>query len=252
MPTPFTAVILAAGLGKRMKSDLPKVLHPALGKPLIDHVLAQLAPLRPARVIAIVGHKEELVRTALRGKDVHFVTQSPQLGTGHAVQAAWSEIERGAEKGSETVLILAGDMPLVRTMTLRKLLERQQADMAAVTVLTGELDDATGYGRVIRDRRGDFVKIVEEKDATPAERKVAEVNSGVYCFQRSPLGEALAFLKADNSQKEYYLTDTLAILKGRGMRVGIVQASDPRELFGVNSPEQLAMVEETLRAWGES
>jgi len=252
VPTPFTAVILAAGLGKRMKSDLPKVLHPALGKPLIDHVLAQLAPLRPARVIAIVGHKEELVRKALRGKDVHFVTQSPQLGTGHAVQAAWPEIERGAEKGSDTVLVLAGDMPLVRTMTLRKLLERQQGDMAAVTVLTGELDDATGYGRVIRDRRGDFVKIVEEKDATPAERKVAEVNSGVYCFQRGPLGEALAFLKADNSQKEYYLTDTLAILKGRGMRVGIVQASDPRELFGVNSPEQLAMVEETLRAWGES
>jgi UDP-N-acetylglucosamine diphosphorylase/glucosamine-1-phosphate N-acetyltransferase len=252
VPTPFTAVLLAAGLGKRMKSDLPKVLHPALGKPLIDHVLTQLAPLRPARVIMIVGHKEELVRKALHGKDIHFVTQSPQLGTGHAVQAAWPEIERGAEKGSDTVLVLAGDMPLVRTMTLRKLLERQQADMAAVTVLTGELDDATGYGRVIRDRRGDFVKIVEEKDATPAERKVAEVNSGVYCFQRAPLGEALASLNADNSQKEYYLTDTLAILKGRGMRVGIVQASDPRELFGVNSPEQLAMVEETLRAWGES
>lgn len=252
MANPFTAVILAAGLGKRMKSDLPKVLHPALGKPLIHHVLAQLAPLHPTRLIVVVGHKEELVRKALRGKDAHFVTQAPQLGTGHAIQTAWPEVERGAEKGGDTVLILAGDMPLVRTMTLRRLLERQQADMAAVTVLTGELDDATGYGRVIRDRRGDFVKIVEEKDATAAERKVAEVNSGVYCFQRNPLGEALALLRADNSQKEYYLTDTLAILKGRGMRIGIVQASDPRELFGVNTPDQLAMVEETLRAWGES
>jgi bifunctional N-acetylglucosamine-1-phosphate-uridyltransferase/glucosamine-1-phosphate-acetyltransferase GlmU-like protein len=164
---------------------------------------------------------------------------------------AWPEVERGAEKNAETVLVLAGDMPLVRTMTLRRLLEKHQGERGAVTFLSGELDDPAGYGRVIRDRRGDFVKIVEEKDATAAERKVAEVNSGVYAFQRAPLGEALGQLRADNTQKEYYLTDTLAILKGRGMRVGIVMASDPRELFGVNTPEQLAQVEETLRAWGE-
>ncbi|HEU5310764.1 MAG TPA: UDP-N-acetylglucosamine pyrophosphorylase, partial [Candidatus Eisenbacteria bacterium] len=115
----------------------------------------------------------------------------------------------------------------------------------------GELDDPAGYGRVVRDRRGDFVKIVEEKDATPAERKIAEVNSGVYTFRRDPLVQALGLLRADNVQKEYYLTDTLAIAKGRGMRVGVVQASDPRELFGVNTPEQLEMVEQTLRDWGE-
>jgi bifunctional UDP-N-acetylglucosamine pyrophosphorylase / glucosamine-1-phosphate N-acetyltransferase len=249
--TPFTAVVLAAGLGKRMKSDLPKVLHPALGKPLILHVLAQLHPLHPTRVVVVVGHKEELVREALGGKDVHYVTQSPQLGTGHAVQTAWPEVERGAERGAETLLVLAGDMPLVRTMTLRRLVEKHQADRSAVTFLSGELDDPAGYGRVVRDRRGDFVKIVEEKDATAAERKIAEVNSGVYCFQLKPLEEALGLLRADNTQKEYYLTDTLAILKDRGLRVGIVQASDSRELFGVNTPEQLAMVEQTLRAWGE-
>jgi len=252
MAAQFTAVILAAGLGKRMNSDLPKVLHPALGRPLVAHVLDQIAPLHPVRQIVVVGHREELVRSALKDRDVHFVTQSPQLGTGHAVQMAWEEVDRGVEKGGETVLVLAGDMPLVRTMTLRRLLERHVADMSGATFLSGELDAPSGYGRVVRDRRGDFVKIVEEKDATAAERKIVEVNSGVYAFQRKALGEALGLLRADNTQKEYYLTDTLAILKGRGMRVGIVQASDPRELFGVNTPEQLSLVDETLRAWGES
>jgi len=250
-PGPFTAVVLAAGMGKRMKSDLPKVLHQALGKPLIAHVLGQLAPLHPARVVVVVGHQEELVREALKGRDVHFVTQSPQLGTGHAVQTAFPEVEKVGEPARETVLVLAGDMPLVRTMTLRKLVERHLVDKAAITFLSGELDDPSGYGRVVRDRRGEFVKIVEEKDATPAERKVAEVNSGVYTFRRDPLVQALGLLRADNVQKEYYLTDTLAIAKGRGMRVGVVQASDPRELFGVNTPEQLEMVEQTLRDWGE-
>jgi bifunctional UDP-N-acetylglucosamine pyrophosphorylase/glucosamine-1-phosphate N-acetyltransferase len=201
--------------------------------------------------VIVVGHKEELVKEALDGRDVHYITQSPQLGTGHAVQVAWPEIEMGAEKGGDTVLILAGDMPLVRTMTLRKLIERHITDRSGVTFLSGELDDPAGYGRVIRDRRGDFQKIVEEKDATAAERKVAEVNSGVYCFRRDILKDALASLGADNEQKEYYLTDTLALVKARGLRVGVVQASDPRELFGVNTPEQLSMVEQTLRAWGE-
>src|SRR5437899_2596277 len=141
MNVPFTAVILAAGLGKRMNSDLPKVLHPALGRPLVAHVLAQVAPLHPVRVVVVVGHREELVRAALQGRDVHFVTQSPQLGTGHAVQTAWQEVEQGGAKGGETVLVLAGDMPLVRTMTLRRLLERHAADMSGVTLRSGELDD---------------------------------------------------------------------------------------------------------------
>ena len=251
MTAPFTAVVLAAGMGKRMNSDLPKVLHMALGKPLVVHVLGQLAPLHPARIAVVVGHREDLVRQALDGRDLHFATQSPQLGTGHAVQMAWPEVEQGGEKGADTILVLAGDMPLVRTMTLRKLLERHAGERNAVTFLSGELDDPKGYGRVVRDRRGDFVKIVEEKDATAAERKLAEVNSGVYAFQRGPLSEALGMLRADNTQKEYYLTDTLSILKGRGMRVGVVMTSDPREMFGVNTPEQLAQVEETLRAWGE-
>jgi bifunctional UDP-N-acetylglucosamine pyrophosphorylase/glucosamine-1-phosphate N-acetyltransferase len=242
-------VILAAGMGKRMNSDLPKVLHPALGIPLVHHVLDRLDPLHPERVVLVVGHKAELVRGACHARGVHFVTQSPQLGTGHAAQMAWPEIEAGSP---ERVLVLAGDMPLVRTETLRRLLERHAREGNGVTVLTGTLADPAGYGRVIRDEDGRFVKIVEEKDATAAERAVAEVNSGIYVFDRGPLKEALASLRADNKQKEYYLTDTLAYLRGRGLGVGIEPASDESELMGVNTVDQLAEVERRLLAAGIS
>lgn len=243
---PFAAVVLAAGLGKRMNSDLPKVLHPALGRPLVLHVLEQIDPLKPRVTVVVVGHRAPLVREALRGRDVVFAEQIPQLGTGHAVQMAWLALRAGPG----TLLVLAGDMPLIRTATLKRLLERHEREGNAVTFLSGVLDDPAGYGRVIRDAGGEFVKIVEEKDATPAERAVAEVNSGIYCFSRDRLELALGFLRADNRQQEYYLTDTLSLIKGQGGRIGVEQASDSRELLGVNNPEQLAMVEEALRAWG--
>ena len=248
MKAPFTAVVLAAGLGKRMSSDLPKVLHPALGRPLLHHVLDRLDPLKPKLTVVVVGHRASLVRNSLRGRRVSFAEQVPQLGTGHAVQMAWSALE----PGPDTLLVLAGDMPLIRTATLKRLLERHAREGNAVTFLSGILEDPAGYGRVIRDSKDEFVKIVEEGDATPEERSVTEVNSGIYCFLRGPLQEALGFLRADNRQQEYYLTDTLSFIKGRGGRIGVERASDSRELFGVNNPEQLAMVEEALRAWGES
>jgi UDP-N-acetylglucosamine diphosphorylase/glucosamine-1-phosphate N-acetyltransferase len=244
----FTAVVLAAGLGKRMNSDLPKVLHPALGKPLLLHVLGQLDPLKPALTVVVVGHRAALVREALRDREVLFAEQSPQLGTGHAVQMAWASVE----KGPDTLLVLAGDMPLIRTATLKRLLERHAREGNGVTFLSGVLEDPAGYGRVIRDREDGFVKIVEERDASPEERAVAEVNSGIYCFARAPLQEALGFLRADNRQQEYYLTDTLSFIKSRGGRIGVERAPDARELFGVNNPEQLAMVEQALRDWGSS
>ena len=245
---PFTAVVLAAGLGKRMNSDLPKVLHPALGKPLLLHVLGQLDPLAPALTVVVVGHRAPLVREALQGRDVLFAEQSPQLGTGHAVQMAWAAIE----KGPDTLLVLAGDMPLIRTATLERLLQRHAQEGNAVTFLSGVLEDPAGYGRVIRDGADGFRKIVEERDATPEERAVAEVNSGIYCFSRAPLHEALGTLRADNRQQEYYLTDTLTHIQAHGGRIGVERASDARELFGVNNPDQLAMVERALRDGGRS
>ncbi len=245
----FQAVVLAAGMGKRMNSDLPKVLHPALGTPLVHHVLDRLDPLRPERVILVVGHKEELVRASCAPRGVRFVTQSPQLGTGHAVQVAWGEIAlAAAEAGAERILVLAGDMPLVRTETLRRLLERHAAEGNGVTFLSGTLADPSGYGRVIRDGAGRFVKIVEEKDATAEERAVAEVNSGIYCFDLTPLQDALASLRTDNQQKEYYLTDALSHMRGKGFGVGIEPATHESELIGVNTTEQLAEVERHLTA----
>jgi UDP-N-acetylglucosamine diphosphorylase/glucosamine-1-phosphate N-acetyltransferase len=251
---PFIAVVLAAGLGKRMGSDLPKVLHQALGRPLIHHVLGHVDPLRPARTVVVVGHRAPLVEESLAGRGVRLAMQAPQLGTGHAVQVAWPEIEVPAgEPGAEatTVLVLAGDMPLVRRETLRALLSRHAREGNDVTFLSGVLEDPSGYGRVIRGPGGEFLRIVEEKDATSEERAVREVNSGVYCFARARLKEALRFLRADNRQAEYYLTDTLSFLRDRGGRIGVEQATDPRELFGVNTPEQLALVESVLREWGE-
>ena len=171
---PFTAVVLAAGLGKRMNSDLPKVLHPALGRPLLLHVLGQLDPLKPRLTVVVVGHRASLVMEALAGRGVAFAEQTPQLGTGHAVLMAWPAVE----KGPDTLLVLAGDMPLIRTATLRRLLERHDREGNGVTFLSGMLEDPAGYGRVIRDGRDEFVKIVEERDATPEERAVAEVRIG--------------------------------------------------------------------------
>jgi bifunctional UDP-N-acetylglucosamine pyrophosphorylase/glucosamine-1-phosphate N-acetyltransferase len=242
----FQAVVLAAGMGKRMNSDLPKVLHPALGKPLILHVLDRLEPLGPGRVVLVVGHKEELVREACASRVVRYVTQRPQRGTGHAVQVAWDEIAQGAER----VLVVAGDMPLVRTVTLRRLLERHAREGNGATFLSGALADPGGYGRVLRDAAGSFARIVEEKDATPEERAVSEVNSGIYCFDRTPLRAALDSLRADNKQREYYLTDTLTFLRGAGLTVGIEPATHESELMGVNTVAQLAEIEGLLPAAG--
>lgn len=250
---PFIAVVLAAGLGKRMNSDLPKVLHPALKRPLLHHVLRHVDPLSPVRTVVVIGHRAPLVRESLAGRDVRFAVQAPQLGTGHAVQVAWDEIEPVSAGGpdAETVLVLAGDMPLVRTATLRALLRRHAEERNDVTFLSGELPDPTGYGRVLRGPNGGFRRIVEEKDATPEERAVREVNSGVYCFRRPRLKEALRSLRTDNRQQEYYLTDTLTYLRDHGGRVGVERAGDARELLGVNTPQQLEIVEGVLREWGE-
>jgi bifunctional UDP-N-acetylglucosamine pyrophosphorylase/glucosamine-1-phosphate N-acetyltransferase len=239
----LTAIILAAGVGKRMQSDLAKVLHPALGRPLLDHVLDAVRDAGVKRSVVIVGHQAERVRAAVAGRGVAFAVQEKQLGTGHAVQQAAPVLE--GETG--TTLVLCGDTPLLTAETLRALLATHRDTHAAATVLTAILDDPTGYGRVLRGPDGAVQRIVEHKDATEAERRVREINSGLFAFQIPDLFEALAHVRADNAQGEYYLTDTLEILLRLGRRVSAQVCGDPREVLGVNTIDQLREVEAIMQ-----
>ncbi len=236
------AIILAAGVGKRMQSDLAKVLHPALGRPMLDHVIDAVRGAGVGRILVIVGHQAERVRAAMAGRGVEFALQSEQLGTGHAVRQA----EPLLADHTGDVIVLCGDTPALRSQTLDALYSTHLRTGASATVLTAELDDPTGYGRVIRGEADAVERIVEHKDATPEERRVREINSGLFAFRTRDLFEALAQVRPDNAQGEYYLTDTLEILRRTGRRVSAYRCPDPREVLGVNTPEQLAQVERFL------
>jgi bifunctional UDP-N-acetylglucosamine pyrophosphorylase/glucosamine-1-phosphate N-acetyltransferase len=236
MTTPYV-VVLAAGKGTRMKSSRPKVLHALAGRPLIEHVLRAAAPLHAASTVVVVGHGADEVQHALSGSaDLQFVVQSPQLGTGHAVLQ--TEQVLAGHKG--TLLLLYADVPLLQTGTLLRLLEHHAHTRAAATVLTAKLDDPYGYGRIVRDTSGRVARIVEERDASPAERQVLEVNSGIYALQLEPLFPALHRLATDNSQGEYYLTDLVAGYRRDGLPVETLCLDDPAEMRGVNSRIDLA------------
>jgi bifunctional UDP-N-acetylglucosamine pyrophosphorylase / glucosamine-1-phosphate N-acetyltransferase len=238
-------VILAAGKGTRMKSAQPKVLHPLAGRPLIEHVLRTVDELSAASTILVVGHGAEEVTAALSSwPTLQFVVQSPQLGTGHALLQT-----RSALTGKTgTVLLLYADVPLLRSGTLARLIETHQSARAAATVLTAELEDPYGYGRIVRDRSGKIVRIVEERDASGEERAIREINSGIYAFALAPLFEALDGLAADNAQGEYYLTDLISIYRRRNQRVETLLIETPDELRGVNSRVDLADLGRVLRA----
>jgi bifunctional UDP-N-acetylglucosamine pyrophosphorylase/glucosamine-1-phosphate N-acetyltransferase len=239
----LAAIILAAGVGKRMHSDLAKVLHPVLGRPMVDHVIDAVRAAGIQRVILVVGHQAERVQAALAGRDVEFVLQAPQLGTGHAVLQARPLLERHMG----TVVVLCGDTPLLTAETLRELLATHQRTNASATVLSAVLDDPTGYGRVLRDAGGAVRGIVEHKDASEEERHVAEINSGLLAFSTPDLFAALDQVQADNAQGEYYLTDTLGILLKMGRRVSAQPAADVREVLGVNTSQQLEEVATIMR-----
>jgi len=243
MQSELAAIVLAAGAGKRMKSDLAKVLHPVLGRPMLDHVLDAVEGAGVQRRVVVIGHQAAAVRAAMTGRGVEFALQSEQLGTGHAVQQA-----RPFFAGTTgTALVLCGDTPLLTAATLRELLATHHGAGAAATVLSAVLDDPTGYGRVLRADDGAVRRIVEHKDATAAERRVQEINSGLFAFSIRDLFAALDEVRADNAQGEYYLTDTLEILLGMGRRVAAHRCRDPREVAGVNTLEQLREVEEILK-----
>lgn len=240
-------LILAAGLGTRMKSRLAKVLHKLGRRPIIAHVCRTAALLEPRRTYVIVGHQADDVRAAVEkelGSDqVVFVNQSEQRGTGDAVMAARSSLG----EANSTVLILSGDVPLVHAETLRALVEQHHADSAACTMLTVRLENPTGYGRVVRDEAGSFLKIVEQKDATEDERQIREINAGIYCFDSEKLFQALERVRPTNSQGEYYLTDVPGILRFDGEQVTLYRHHDAREVSGVNTRAELAEFENLLR-----
>jgi bifunctional UDP-N-acetylglucosamine pyrophosphorylase / glucosamine-1-phosphate N-acetyltransferase len=238
-------VVLAAGKGTRMKSSRPKVLHPLVGRPLIEHLLRTADELQAERTILVVGHGADDVRAALAHRPaLEFVTQSPQLGTGHALLQTESLL--ADKKG--TVLLLYGDVPLLTAATLGRLIGAHRHARAVATVLTTELADPYGYGRIVRDFSGRIARIVEERDASSEEREITEVNSGIYCFELAPLFESLHRLATDNAQGEYYLTDLIAAYHRRDLRLETLALPSPAELRGVNSREDLADLTRALRA----
>jgi bifunctional UDP-N-acetylglucosamine pyrophosphorylase/glucosamine-1-phosphate N-acetyltransferase len=236
------AILLAAGEGKRMKSDLPKVLHEAAGEPLLAHVGRAARESGLERVVVVVGRGADRVREQFANLGWEFVEQPERLGTGDAVKRARAQIDGFAGD----VVVLAGDAPLLRGSTLSTLRARHKSAGAAATVLTAHLPNPSGYGRIVRDADGTFLAIVEEKDATPDQRRITEVNSSIYCFDARELGPSLDQITNNNAQGEYYLTDAIGILRRRGKIVQAVLAAAPEEILGVNTPDQLREVEEAL------
>jgi bifunctional UDP-N-acetylglucosamine pyrophosphorylase/glucosamine-1-phosphate N-acetyltransferase len=238
-----TALVLAAGQGTRMRSPLAKVLHEMNGAPLLAYVLGALQDLGVGRALVVIGHQAERVRAAFPDAGVEWVLQAEQRGTGHAVMVASPSLQ----EFQGTLLVVCGDTPLLRAATLDTLLEHHRAAQAAVTVLTTRVPDPTGYGRLVRDPEGRAAAIVEQRDATPPELLIDEINSGVYAFEYPALEQVLAQLTSHNTQGEYYLTDTVRLLLRSGQRVEAWCAPEYRELLGINTVEQL---EEAARLHG--
>ena len=235
MDRPLEVCILAAGLGKRLKSDKPKALQTIAGRPLLDHLLDAVASLAPSKTHVVVGSGAELVKAALSERDVCFAMQAEQLGTGHAVMQALPDIDTSAR-----LLILLGDAPLIRPETLARLADVE----APLGILTVDLPDPHGYGRIVRGNDDLVDAIVEERDATLAQRAITEINTGVMSVDASLLGEWLAQTDQNNDQQEYLLTDIVAIARKAGHDVVAVKTDDPGEAAGVNTKEQLAEMEQ--------
>ncbi len=246
---PLNVLILAAGLGTRMRSDLAKVLHKLDGRPLINHVCRTATALAPESIYVVIGHQGDEVKSAVlgefEGQNVAFVTQEQQLGTGDAVNAARPHLQ----DSDSTLVVLSGDVPMIRPETLAALVQHHHRFMdrgAACTILTVRFNDPTGYGRIVREGEGAFARIVEQKDASEDERQITEINAGIYCFDTKKLYSALKAVKNNNSQGEYYLTDAPSLLKDAGEDVAIFQHNDPQEIEGVNNRVQLADLERLI------
>lgn len=245
-PPQLDAIILAAGQGTRMNSDLPKVLHPVADRPMVQWVIDACRHVGARKIAVIVGHRAELVRQTLAGRnDLIFVEQTQQLGTGHAVLQAAGAF---ADRRDNDVFVLCGDGPLIREQTLEQLLKIHRTRDAAATLATAMLDDPTGYGRIVRDPAGRFKAIVEHKDADDEQRRIREVNPSYYCFRSGDLFDTLPGVGNANAKGEYYLTDVLPLLAGRGGKIEVVDAVPAEDVLSINTPEQLAQVDAIMRS----
>lgn len=241
---PLHIVILAAGKGTRMRSERSKVLHRLAGRALIDHVLDAAAAVKPASITVVVGHQADAVQAAMAGRECAFALQEPQAGTGHALLQAEPAL-RGAEGD---VLLLSGDVPLLRGETMAALVDAHRAAKAAATVLTAEIPDPAGYGRIVREPAGGpIARIVEHRDASEAERSIREINSGIYVFDLGPLFASLRRIGSDNVQSEYYLPDLVALYRRQGLTVETMTLPDAKQIRGVNSKAELAALSRDAR-----
>ena len=236
-------VILAAGKGTRLKSNLAKVLHRAGGRPLIEHVVRACQPLEPLRTLVVVGHQADDLGTVVTPLGAKTVLQEPQNGTGHALLVAREAIGSHAK----CAIVVPGDAPLIRTETLATLARAHRAGRAAATILVAKLDDPTGYGRIIREPDGSVAAIVEEKAARPEERAIREINSSIYCFTLEKLWPCLELVRPENAHRELYLTDAIALLNDRGEKVAAQICADPQEILGCNTRAELAEVDRVFR-----
>lgn len=232
---PLAAVILAAGQGTRMAGDLPKVLHEIRGRPMVSYVVDTVKGINPDKIVVVIGYQADRVRKVLQDEDVEFALQEEQLGTGHAVMQC-----KTALSGFDgSVLVLNGDVPFLQTETIRRFVDYHTQRGASATVLSAVMDDATGYGRIVRSQDGSLLKIVEHKDAVGAELEIKEINSGLFCFDGGALFTALDQTDRENAQNEYYITDVIELLNDRGQIVGAYCVDEPKEVAGVNTESEL-------------
>jgi bifunctional UDP-N-acetylglucosamine pyrophosphorylase/glucosamine-1-phosphate N-acetyltransferase len=237
-------LILAAGKGTRLKSSLAKVLHHAGGRPIVEQVVHACLPLHARKIISVVGHQAEQVSALVRPLGVETVLQQPQNGTGHALL-----VSKRAIGNAKFVVVLPGDAPLIRTETLRALVEKHKSGNAAATILTAVLADPSGYGRILRKSSDTIAAIIEESKLSPEQRELNEINSSLYCFTSAKLWPALVQVKPDNKHREIYLTDAISVLNSKGETVLAEIAADPREALGCNTRADLASVDRTFREW---
>jgi UDP-N-acetylglucosamine diphosphorylase/glucosamine-1-phosphate N-acetyltransferase len=231
----INAIILAAGKGTRMKSELAKVLHPLCGRPMLAYPVDTARAVGAQKIVIVIGHQADMIREAFAGEGLIFVEQKEQLGTAHAIRQTRHELH----DYEGTVIILCGDVPLLLPPTVQALFDLHVSEKATVTVLTTILDDPYGYGRVVKGRGGEPLRIVEEKDATAEEKTIREINTGIYCVESRFLFWAVEKIGNNNAQGEYYLTDIIGIARSKGVRARTYLAADPMETMGINTPGDL-------------